>query len=327
MIRSLCTLFIFFSTTFTCYAEPIEIAHVYGTTTIEKTPNRVVSLSYIGHDFLLALDIIPVGVRHWYGQHPFSIWPWAQDALGDAEPTVLYGSIDIEQVALLKPDLIEAQWSGMSKRDYELLSRIAPTIAPAVGETEYTSPWQTMLRRLGLATGRTEKAEGIIARLNGRFDQFQKHHPEWQNMTAAVAWPSQIGAFASPDLRSKFLADLGFTVPQAIDNLVRGNNFYVIVPPETLDPIDTDLLVWSHAVDAIETLENIKLRPMMRAKQEQREILLDGILSGALSHSSPLSLDFALDHFATIIAAATDGDPTTHAKTDHAQTIGAHHDK
>lgn len=323
MIRHLSIVLILIVTTLPCNAEPIEISHVYGTTIIEKPPARVVSLSYIGHDFLLALDVIPVGLRYWYGQQPYAVWPWGQEALGDAEPTVLYGNIDVEQVALLKPDLIEGQWSGMTKRDYELLSQIAPTLPPAVGESEYTSPWQTMLHRVGLATDRVEKAEEITTRINERFVQFRTQHPQWQEMTAAVAWPSQVGAFASPDLRSKFLADLGFTVPQDIDDLVRGNNFYVIVPPENLDPIDTDLLIWSYAVDAIETLDKIKLRPMMRAKQEEREILLDEILSAALSHSSPLSLDFALDHLAPIIAAATDGDTSSHAKTDHARTIGA----
>lgn len=303
-------------------AEPVELQHKFGVTVIDEVPERVVSVSYIGHDFILALGVRPVGLRHWYGDHPFGVWPWAQPSLGDAEPVVLYGDIDVEQIALLEPDLIEGQWSGMTEQQYRLLSRIAPTLPPDAGETDYSSSWQKMLDRLGQALGRQAEADAVIERLNGRFADARASHPEWEGKGGAVVWAPRISAFAGPDLRGRFLADLGFAVPDAVDDLARNGNFFVSIPPETLEPIDTDLLIWLHSHDLETTLEAIRLRPMMRAHQERREVAIDDILSAALSHSSPLSLDFALDHLVPVIAAAADGDGVTHARTDHAYTLG-----
>lgn len=304
-------------------AEPVTLPHKYGSTVIHAPPERVVSVSYIGHDFLLALGVVPVGLREWYGNHPYGVWPWAQQALGDAKPVVLKGEIDIEEIARLQPDLIVGQWSGMSEQQYRLLSQIAPTLPPDVGETDYSSSWQKMLRRIGAATGRRDLAEQVVSRLERRFKHLRNTHPDWASKSAVVAWSPSLSAFASQDLRGRFLSNLGFTVPQAIDDLVRGGNFYVPISAETLEPIDTDVLIWLHTGDLEQSLNQIRLRPLMRAVEQRREIAIDAVLSAALSHSSPLSLDFALDQLAPVIAAAADGDPATHARTASARTLGS----
>ena len=144
---------------------PVRIHHAFGTATIPKQPARVVSLSFIGHDFLLALGVKPHALRKWYGDHPHGVWPWAQKALGNAAPIVMQGEIDIEAIAVMKPDLIVGQWSGMTENDYRLLSQIAPTIAHRAEWGPYGAPWQEMLRTLGAATGHLERAEAEIARL------------------------------------------------------------------------------------------------------------------------------------------------------------------
>ncbi|MEM8977646.1 MAG: ABC transporter substrate-binding protein, partial [Pseudomonadota bacterium] len=176
-------------------AFPAEIEHRFGVARITKQPKRVVSISLIGHDFLLALDVKPVGLRRWYGSHPFGVWPWAQDQLGDAKPAVMQGEIDIERVALLRPDLIEAQWSGMTAREYHLLSQIAPTLGPAKGAGDYGTSWMEMLRRLGAATGHTRKADQVIDRIEGRFRAIRKANPAWLGATATMSWAGAIGAY------------------------------------------------------------------------------------------------------------------------------------
>ena len=45
----------------------VEIAHRWGTTHIDGTPQRIVSLSYNGADSWLALGVQPVAYRVWYG--------------------------------------------------------------------------------------------------------------------------------------------------------------------------------------------------------------------------------------------------------------------
>src|SRR6056297_4028745 len=70
-------------------AFPVTIEHKFGATTIDEEPHRVVSVGFNEHDFLLALGVVPVGLRDWFGDRPNGAWPWAQDELGDAEPEVL----------------------------------------------------------------------------------------------------------------------------------------------------------------------------------------------------------------------------------------------
>ncbi|MQY43921.1 hypothetical protein GG681_14840 [Epibacterium sp. SM1969] len=62
--------------------------HSFGTTLIEGTPKRVVSLSFVGHDFLLSLGVVPIALRYWYGGHEHGVFPWGEQLLGDAEPVV-----------------------------------------------------------------------------------------------------------------------------------------------------------------------------------------------------------------------------------------------
>lgn len=290
---------------------PVRIHHAFGTATIPNQPARVVSLSFIGHDFLLALGVKPHALRKWYGDHPHGVWPWAQTALGNAAPVVMQGEIDIEAIAVMKPDLIVGQWSGMTEKDYHLLSQIAPTIAHRAEWGPYGAPWQEMLRTLGAATGHLERAEAEIARLESRFARIRAAHPDWQGASAAMVWSGSTGAYTSRDIRGRLLRGLGLTVPAAIDARGGLNVTYVRIPPEDLSPIDVDALIWLDAGGAVGRLNNLPLRNTMRAYAEGREIYSDLMLSAALSHSSPLSLDYALDRFVPLLEAAMDGDPAT----------------
>lgn len=290
---------------------PAVIEHRYGTTVVPAKPQRIVSLSYIGHDFLLALGEKPHALRKWFGDHPYGVWPWAQEALGDAEPIVLQGQIDIEQIAALEPDLITGQWSGMTEREYALLSQIAPTIPPKAAHGSYGSPWQVMLRTLGTATGNAVKADRIISRIEGRFAAIRVAHPEWQGASAVMVSATRTGAYSANDIRGQFLAALGFTVPEVANPFAPANGYYALLPDEDLSPIDTDALIWIDAGGSAARLKRLPLRHTLRAYREGREIYAGRLLSSALSHSSPLSLDAALDQLVPLLEAALDGDPST----------------
>lgn len=292
-------------------AETRVLQHRYGETDITGTPDRVVSLSFIGHDFLLGLGVTPVALRYWYGDYPFGVWPWAQAALGDAQPKLITGGIDVEAVALFKPDLIVGQWSGMTETEYRLLSQIAPTLPPPVGESDYSASWQQMTRQLGLAVGRAGQAEAQVAELEARFVALRAAHGDWQGKTAAAVWPDRIGAYTTADLRGQFLEQLGFINAPGVEALAGPRTYNVRLSPEDLTPIDTDLLLWLTVSDPTAALNRIRLRQSMRAFAEGREVVVDPVLTAALSHSSPLSLAYALDRLVPMIEAAMDGDPTT----------------
>jgi iron complex transport system substrate-binding protein len=126
----------------TSAAFPVTIEHVFGETTIESEPQRVVSIGYAEHESILALGVTPIAVRDWYGDQPYATWPWAQDELGDAQPEVLPSTeLNFEQIAALDPDLIIGVSSGIEQGDYDTLSQIAPTVT-RTGEALYGTPWR-----------------------------------------------------------------------------------------------------------------------------------------------------------------------------------------
>ena len=100
-------------------AFPVTITHKYGEALIPEAPSRVISVGFTDQDAILALGVTPIAIRDWYGDQPYAVWPWAVDALGDAEPTVLPAdAINFEQIASLQPDLILGVSSGMTHDEY-----------------------------------------------------------------------------------------------------------------------------------------------------------------------------------------------------------------
>ena len=46
---------------------PVTLEHRFGTATIERPPQRVVTIGYSDHDAVLALGVPVAGIRYWYG--------------------------------------------------------------------------------------------------------------------------------------------------------------------------------------------------------------------------------------------------------------------
>ncbi|KAA9008138.1 ABC transporter substrate-binding protein [Histidinibacterium aquaticum] len=294
---------------------PLTMENKFGTTVIEEPPERVASVDFAGADDLLALGIQPVTIRHWYGDYPQSVWPWAQPLL-ETEPPILRGQLDFETIAAQDPDVIVALWSGITADEYERLSLIAPVVAVPEGVGDYALPWDERARLTGRAVGREAEAEEKIAEVEAELEAVAEAHPEWQGKTVAVAYvrSGEPGAYTSSDVRPQLLADMGFQPPQKIDDLVTGNEFAVTFSPEDLSPIDTDLLIWLPQNDGTYAqIPELAARDFLPAAQEGREIFLDFELSGAFSHASLLSIPYAVERLVPMIEAALDGDPETHA--------------
>lgn len=295
-------------------AFPVTIEHRFGETTIEAEPERVVSIGFNEHDFLLAIGVTPVGLRDWFGDQPNAVWPWAQDELGDATPEVLPSTeLNFEQIAALDPDLIVGVWSGIDSEDYELLSAIAPTVAQPDTYEDYGTPWQEQTMILGRATGRVDRAEEVVATIEGRFAEVRDAHPEWDGLSAGVAFVTEDGpgVYATQDTRSRVMEDLGFDVPDRFDEGT--NSFYLELSAEDLSPMDTDVLVWvvSTEEEVQGILDRLPTRRTLDVVEEGREVFAGLQLTGAFSHASPLSLEFVLDELVPELEAAADGDPST----------------
>lgn len=297
---------------------PVTIEHQYGETTIEERPERVVSVGFTDQDSLLALGVVPVGIREWYGEQPFATWPWAQDALGDAEPAVLGAAeINFEQIVSLQPDLIVGVSAGLTEEEYDTLAAIAPTLTQSDEYVNYGTPWEEGFRMIATALGRVDDAEAQIAAIEDRYAEIRDAHPDFAG-EATVSYPlseTEIGAYASDDTRSRLLTSLGFTIPAEIDELADGQ-FYSSFSLENLAELDRDLLVWIGATGDIE--QRIREQPLhdtLDVVARGAEIFWTVDQGAAAGFSSPLSIPYLLETFVPQLEAAVDGDPSTPVPT------------
>lgn len=294
-------------------AQPLAFDHVWGRTELAAPARRVVSLGYTTHDTLLALGVVPLALRYWYGASETGVWPWAEPLLNGARPEVLRGEVSMERVAAQQPDLIVALGSGISRAEYEVLSRIAPTLMHKPGRNAYDTPWDELTLTLGRATGTEARAATLVAQVRAEFAAAQARHPTWQGKTAAAAyfWAGTSGAFLPGDARVEFLEALGFTQPESLRDLAGRGAFFRDLSPEDLSPLDADLLVWVSAFDTAPDLAALPMRHTLRAWREGREVFAGQLLASALSHASVLSMPYALTALEPDLAAALDGDAAT----------------
>lgn len=295
-------------------AFPTTVEHQFGTAEIPQDPQRIVSVGFNDADFALAFGMTPVGTRALQDDYQFQQRPWAQQALGRADPEVVGAAeLNFEQIAALQPDLILGIYSGMTEREYELLSQIAPTVAQTDDFVDFGLPWQQQTQLTGRALGREEQARELVTRLEERFAQAREEHPELEGLSLALASPAEDGyfAFSAEDLRTRFFTSLGFTVPQEIEELA-GEAFFAELSGERVDLLDQDVLIMFATP---EDLEDDALFQRLDAVREGRVIYLptggDNDLYGALNYNSPLSLPFQIDGFVPLLEAAADGDPAT----------------
>lgn len=303
---------------------PVTVEHALGTTTIPSAPKRVVSIGYIEQDFLYALGIAPVGVRNWWGDHPYATWPWARaarEAVG-ATPEVMPGDeINLEWVLKQNPDLIIGVYLDLDESTYAALSKIAPVVANPKDYVLWGAPWQVQLQLIDQATsGTTAKADAIIAGIDAKFADVRAQHPEFQGRTGTNVYydptAGNFGAWGAEDTASRFITSLGFAFPEELDAMGDRDN-RIEISPENLKLLDLDVIVWpidSPADRIKETVEAMPLYQNLRLSKESRSIWLDdghGTFSGALSFQSPLSIAYLLDALPPMLAAASDGDPNT----------------
>ncbi|UJW77506.1 iron-siderophore ABC transporter substrate-binding protein (plasmid) [Rhizobium sp. SL42] len=290
-----------------------RFSHVFGEIVLPRPAERVVSLGYTTQDSLLALGVIPVGIRDWFGDQPSGVWPWAQAHLNGAEPILIKGNVSIEAVAALKPDLIIGIGSGISETEYAALSRVAPVLMQGPEYPAYGMPWDDLVQTVGRAVGKSERASELVSETRQQIADIRQRHPDWNGRTAVAAYHygGETGVFAPEDTRGRFLTELGFTTTPPVAKLGESGSFYQALSPEDLSAIDADLLVWISSDDTASDLVDLPMRRLLSAHSQGREVFAGGLLAAALSFGSILSLPFVLSTLEVEIAAALDGDPRT----------------
>ncbi len=290
-------------------AFPVSIPHKFGATEIKAEPKRVIALGFSDQDPILALGVKPIATRFWWGDDKMAAFPWATDELGDAKPEVLTMSeLNFEKIAALKPDLIIATYGGLKDKEYETLSKIAPTVAQAGAYLDYGMPWNEVTLTIGKALGRGAQAKTLVAEIESRFAAVRAKHPDWAGKSVIIGAPfeDKFGFMASQDPRSRFFAALGFKVPAEFDKIA-GESFYGQLSSERVDLLNTDLLVF-HQLQWVKggraAIEADPLLSKSESLKQKRAIFLEGVLDDAFQFQSVLSLPLVLDEVVPMIEAA-----------------------
>ncbi|MFF5986085.1 iron-siderophore ABC transporter substrate-binding protein [Prauserella flavalba] len=285
-------------------AFPVTIEHKYGKTEITEKPERVVTLGLSDQDAVLALGVKPVGVVDWFKERPYGKWPWTKDLWGDTKPTIVgeRDSYNMEAVANLKPDVIIAQYSGMTKQQYDTLSQLAPVVAQPKQYPDYAAPWQDMARPIGKALGQEDKMNQLIEQMDQRYAEVREQHPEFAQQTVAVADSFQAGtysAFTSTDPKAIFFRELGFKLKPEIDQMAEQGMNAAEFSSERLTVLDTDRLVWvTSSEDANNRIKAEPLYQKLKVHQEGRDLFVpyeNPDIGAAFSFNTVLSIPYAID--------------------------------
>jgi iron complex transport system substrate-binding protein len=294
-------------------AFPVTIAHKYGSTTIESAPKRVVSIGFNDQDAILALGVVPVGVREWFGEKPDATWPWARKLLRGTHPTVLKSSeLQMERIAALRPDLIVGVYSGITKKEYATLSRIAPTITQTSEYPDYGTPWQQATLTVGRALGKEQQAKKHVADVERSIAQTRRQVPALKGSTGLVAYSNgdgTYGVYTAIDPRARLLRALGMTVPKRITALGT-DKFYVDFSGERINLVDVDMLLWAGGRDRVK--DNDLYADLDVARQGRDYFLPDKTtMAGAMSFETVLSIPYFLKEMTPRMRALLDGNPAT----------------
>jgi iron complex transport system substrate-binding protein len=292
-------------------AFPVTIAHKYGTTEIERAPERVVTVGLNEQDAFFALGVAPVAVTDWMG-FPNGIGPWAEKAAAaaGAKPQLLKNTdgIEFEKIAALQPDVIVALYSDLTKPDYEKLSQIAPTVAAPKGYADWRIPWQDTTRTIGKIVGKSAEAEKLVAGVEARLDREAAAHPEFKGKVATMAMPYRgFWVYGPDDPRSRLLTSLGFKLSPEITKLFV-DDYSGKISNEQLSLLDLDAVVWFATEAEARKLERNRLYTSLAVHEEKRDfVLLDSRPDkayNAAGFSTVLSIPPTLDVLVPGLAAA-----------------------
>lgn len=298
-------------------AFPIEINHAFGTTLIEKKPQRVVTIAFGNQDVALALGVVPVGfsAANYGVQDESGLLPWTREKLeemGVTQPNVFQDTdgLDFEAIADANPDVILAVYSGITQEDYDLLSQIAPVVA--YPETAWTVSWRDWIHYTALGMGMEAEGQALIGELEKMISEKAAQYPQFEGKS--FVWItfrennlSNLHAYAPIDPRCAFLInDLGFTYPEKVNNLIEEGSYSLSLSAENADLLyDADFLIGYSSQSGYDAAKADPVLGNIPALQKGAVVSIENgtALSAALT-PTPLSMMYTMDEYLAKIAEA-----------------------
>lgn len=295
---------------------PVTIEHVYGQTVIEKKPERIASVAWANHEVPLALGVVPVGMAKvsWGDDDKDGVLPWVEDKLtelGAATPVLFdeTDGIDYEAVSDTKPDVILASYSGLTKEEYDTLSKIAPVVA--YPKNAWGTSVEDMITLNSTAIGLADEGAKLIEDLHAQTAAALEANSALQGKKVLFAYIdpndfSQVGFYTALDTRPGFLTSIGLPLPSIVEQNAASTDFYLTVSAEKADELnDVDLIVTYGDDDStIATLQADPLLSKIPAIAEGRVVILvNDTPLAASANPSPLSIPWGIGDYLALLAA------------------------
>ncbi len=307
----------------TTSGKTISIKHVYGTTEVPADATKVATVAWANQDVLLALGIMPLGFskQTWGVTDGSGMLPWTKEkvdeltANGAAQPKLFDddGGVKINPQAVnaTKPEVILAVYSGMSKEEYETLSKIAPTVAyPKVA---WGTPWRETIAINATAVGKKTEGDTLVADLEKQVADAVAKHPQIKGKAAAFCYTAEgdatkFGYYTTADPRTAFLSDLGMKVPASVEKTSKENAsaFNVDISTENADSLnDFDLIVMYGTESDLAAMQANSLLSQVRAiKNGAVAFVGDSDPMAASTNPGPLSIPWGIEKYVGLIATA-----------------------
>ncbi len=298
---------------------PVVIKHAFGETTIDKKPERVVSIQWENQDVALALGVAPVAMSApAYGLHDGQkMRPWTQeayDAMG-VEPIIFDDGdgLDFEAIANTNPDVILAAYAGFSKEDYELLSKIAPTVA--YEKTPWMITWQSQILQDSKGLGLAKEGKALVKDLETQIADEVAKYDALQGKRAVFTWfnpedTSSFFVYGTGETRASYLQDFGLELPKQVKALTDDSDvFYATVSAEQAEILnDADILVIYGNKDVLEVLQKDPLLGKIPAIANGSVVVLDDTSDFATANTTPtaLSIPYAMKEYVKLLGEAAE---------------------
>jgi len=295
---------------------PLTIEHALGRTVIPRRPERIATVAWANHEVPLALGIVPVGfaAANFGDDDGDGLLPWVAERLRElgAETPVLFDEtdgIDFEAVAATRPDVILAAYSGLSREDYETLSRIAPVVA--YPEAAWSTGWRDMIRLNSAGMGMAAEGDALVADIEKEIATATGQAPGLKGRKALfvthldVTNLSTVNFYTANDTRVKFFQDLGLELPATVREAALQGRFSGSVSAERVDTFDdVDLVVTYGSPAMLATLAANPLLSRMPAVANGAIVLLGRDPLGTAANPTPLSIPWVLPDYVRLLAQA-----------------------
>jgi iron complex transport system substrate-binding protein len=298
-------------------AFPVTIENTFGDVTIESKPERVAAVAWANHEVPLALGVVPVGMSKatWGDDDKDGVLPWVEEKLEElgAETPVLFDEtegIDFEAVADTRPDVILASYSGLTKEEYDTLSKIAPVVSfPKLAWA--TTMWE-MVERNSLALGLATEGEELTADLKKQVSEAVEARPALKGKSAMFTYLdpndlSQVGFYTTLDSRVGFLEEAGMESPPVVTEASsKSDEFYLTTSAEENDKLaDVDIFV---TYGSEKLLSQVQKDPLMAkipaVKRGSVALLEDSTPLAAAANPTPLSISWGIDDYLDVVEGA-----------------------